>query len=206
MTSPTVVAITAGAWQKVATNKTEITVYPLSPRAYLVWTYRDTAAAAPTTFTEAIRLDKPVKFVASDAFDFYIAAINEDGNVRIDYGTTISNASKTKTRVAATPYSSAAAPVVYEVDPGAAFKLNHILITLSSVPTSAGSITVYAAMADATEIIIDTLDPVAMAQTQYPLRYDVVFADGVKFGVDYTNPDARTVKIYSTYELDEAVE
>jgi len=111
---------------------------------------------------------------------------------------------ETGNRVDYAPYTSAVA-VDYDVDPGGPFQLIDIIITIDIAATSAGSITVSKVMADATKVVIDTIDPVATAQTVVPLRYDLRFADNETYAVDYANPDTRTVVVYSTYQMDQSV-
>ena len=88
MAAPAVTACAVGVYTKVATGVTSLRVFPLDGNNY-VWTYRLTAAGAPTLVTEAADihgvLNNANAFVLSASSDVYIwnqgpAA----GNVRVD--------------------------------------------------------------------------------------------------------------------------
>jgi len=92
MANPDVITITAGSWQKVATNITSVHVRPLSDTSTYTWTYRDTGDPAPTLATEQATLPRDTGLSicteAGSGIDIYVWCKSVDGVVRVDEGLT----------------------------------------------------------------------------------------------------------------------
>ena len=87
MAAPVVTAVPVGAYTKVATGVTAIHVVPLDSNQYF-WTYRLTAAGAPTLLNEASQLPPANTYTgitlaaSSDVYVWNVGPIA--GNVRVD--------------------------------------------------------------------------------------------------------------------------
>lgn len=91
MADPAIVACTAGAWTKIATNVTGGTVHLLTGVSQpWLQTYRDTGGAAPTLRSEGIEFGKDSlsgeteAISASAGIDVYLWPDDSNGTVRVD--------------------------------------------------------------------------------------------------------------------------
>jgi hypothetical protein len=85
MANPLVVAITKGAWVKVATSVTTGYIHILRQGVMYQQTYRLTGAPPPVSQAEGARIpEEGVAISSSQLIDVYIWASSKDGSIRVD--------------------------------------------------------------------------------------------------------------------------
>ena len=87
MPDPTIVAIAANTWEKVATDVLTGQVHKKQTRTVYLQTYRETGGSAPTLQSEGVPAfpDGPSEEINSNVpIDVYIFAIGKAGSVRVD--------------------------------------------------------------------------------------------------------------------------
>ena len=84
---PSLIVVTKGAWQKVATNVTtgQIHIKNNSPDSYFQ-TYRITGTSAPTVLDEGVYMPwgKMQTISSAAGIDVYIYCKGKDGRIRLD--------------------------------------------------------------------------------------------------------------------------
>lgn len=113
---------------------------------------------------------------------------------------------ETGQRVAVATETFTGVAVDYDVDPGGNFQLLDVAITFNTAPTTSENLTIFS-LRDGVKIIEDTVDPSSGSLTQYVFTPNPSkrFDNGITYGVDYTNTDARTIKVYSQYQTDPSI-
>ena len=100
-----------------------------------------------------------------------------------------------------------AVAVAQTTDPGRAFQLIDVVLNFNIAPTTSELITITTVRTkdSAVTVVEATYDPSIDGDTGVVIRFDKRFADACTIGVAYTNTDARTITVVTTYQLDASV-
>lgn len=92
-----------------------------------------------------------------------------------------------------------------DVDPGDAFQLIDISVNFNTAPTTSEDIEITSVNSDSDAVMEYSYDPSLSTSTSHVFRFDKRFVDGTTIAIDYTNTDARTITVNTTYQTDTSI-